>query len=207
MSDEQQRQRAGAAAARPRAGSHPARPPRPPMTRSRHKVVGGVCAGLGRYFDIDPVIFRVPLAVLSLIGGIGFIAYGIAWLALPYEDEDENEARRMLSGRVEGPGLTALLLIVVGVGLLLASIEARTQFFSVMLLGTLVGAAYWSQHRRRTQDAEAQGAPVDAATAEAVAQTVATAPPEAQAPPVPAGPSWWRGTSDGRMGGTARGYL
>lgn len=160
------------------------------MTRSRrHRVVGGVCGGMARYFDLDPVIFRIPLVVLSLIGGVGFIAYGIAWLVLPFPDEDENEARRMLSGRVEGPGLSALLCIVVGFGLLLGSVAARTQFFSLMLLGTLVGAAYWSQHRRRALAAEAGGGPVDVETARAVA----TAPPEAQAPPAPAAPSWWRG--------------
>ncbi|MDB1087390.1 PspC domain-containing protein [Streptomyces sp. ACA25] len=184
----------------------PGPPPGPPpggggdgrrMARSRrYRVVGGVCGGLGRYFDLDPVIFRVALTVLSIVGGLGLIAYGVAWLVLPYDGEEENEARRMLSGRVEGAGLTALLFTVVGFGLLLASLGSRSQLFSVMLLGTLIGAAYWSQHRRRTQAAEAEGAPVDAATAEAVA----TAPPEAQPPPAQPGPSWWRGTSD-RAGG------
>ncbi len=43
------------------------------LRRSRtHKVAGGVCGGLGRYFDLDPVIFRVPLVVLSVVvGGTG----------------------------------------------------------------------------------------------------------------------------------------
>ncbi|GAA1920700.1 PspC domain-containing protein [Streptomyces sodiiphilus] len=167
----------------------------------RHKMIAGVCAGLGRHFDLDPVIFRVSLAVLSVIGGLGFIAYGVAWLMLPFADEEENEARRMFSGRVEGPGLTALLFTLVGFGLLLASLGSRSQWFSVMLLGTLAAAAYWSQHRRRTQAAEAEGIPVDTGTAQAVAD----APPEATAPPAPGGPSWWRESSvNDRAGG---GYL
>ncbi|MQS10128.1 PspC domain-containing protein, partial [Streptomyces sp. IF17] len=162
------------------------------MFRSRrHKVVAGVCGGLGRHFGVDPVIFRVPLAVLSLIGGVGFVAYGIAWLVLPYEDEEENEARRLLTGRVEGAGLTALLFVLVGLGLLLASMSTRLQFFSVLVLGSMVAAAHWSQQRGWARTAGVEGPPVDPVTA----QTVATAPPEAQPPPAPVGPSWWRSPS------------
>ncbi|MCZ9343904.1 PspC domain-containing protein, partial [Streptomyces sp. TRM76130] len=39
----------------------------------RHKVVAGVCAGLGRQCDMDPVIFRITLAVLSATGGLGLL--------------------------------------------------------------------------------------------------------------------------------------
>lgn len=43
--------------------------PAPPLRRSRgSKVVGGVCGGLGRYFDLDPVIFRVVIGVLAVPG-------------------------------------------------------------------------------------------------------------------------------------------
>ncbi|WP_049567316.1 PspC domain-containing protein, partial [Streptomyces sp. SBT349] len=176
----------------------------PGLTRSRrHKVIGGVCGGFGRYYNLDPVIIRVPLAVLSVIGGLGFVAYGVAWLAIPFEKEEENEGRRMLSGRVEGPGLTALLFIVAGCGLLLASLGNRgsATWFSVMVLGALAGVAYWSRRRDQTQTALADGAPVD----EAAAQVVAEAPPEAQAPPAPLGPAWWHGPS--AMTARHTGYL
>lgn len=184
--------------ATPDAGPQPAAP-RPVRSR-RHKVIGGVCGGLGRYFDVDPVLFRVPLAVLSVVGGLGFIGYGVAWLILPFEGEEENEGRRLLSGRVEGPGLTALLFTVAGCGLFLASLgtPGGAAWFSVMVLAALAGGAYWSRHRSRTQEASAQGGPVDPATAQAVAE----APPEAQAPPAPPLPSWWREPSpaSGRTG-------
>ncbi|RKN08064.1 PspC domain-containing protein [Streptomyces radicis] len=162
------------------------------LTRSRrHKVIGGVCGGFGRYYNLDPVIVRVPLAVLSVIGGVGFVAYGVAWLLIPFEKEEENEGRRMLSGRVEGPGLTALLFIVAGCGLLLASLGRRSSgtWFSVMLLGAVAGVGLWQRRRDATRSARAAGAPVD----EATAQVVAEAPPEAHAPPAPHGPAWWHG--------------
>ncbi|GAA3620161.1 PspC domain-containing protein [Streptomyces chitinivorans] len=176
----------------PEAPGTPRAPETARLTRSRrHKVVAGVCGGLGRHHDLDPVIFRVPLAVLSVVGGLGLLFYGFAWLLVPLEGEDENEGRRLLSGRVEGTTLSAVLCALVGSGLFLNSLgggDGGTQTFSVLLAGAVAGAAYWSRHRRRTATAEEQGSPADPMTAHAVAD----APPEAQAPPAPAGPSWWR---------------
>ena len=54
------------------------------LTRSSSdKVLGGVAGGLGRYFDIDPIIFRIGFVVLALAGGAGVLAYIAAWLLRP----------------------------------------------------------------------------------------------------------------------------
>ncbi|WP_443070559.1 PspC domain-containing protein [Streptomyces sp. NHF165] len=173
------------------------------LRRSRsHKVAGGVCGGLGRYFDLDPVIFRVPLAVLSVVGGLGLVFYGFAWLLIPAEGETENEGRRLLSGRVDGASLSAILVALVGCGLFLASLGSRSVPFSVLLIGAVAGAAHWSQRRRQAEAAGAGGAPVDPATAHAVAD----APPETKAPPTPQAPSWWRERPSGQ-GADGDGYL
>lgn len=159
--------------------------PRIRLTRSRrHKALGGVCGGLGRYFDLDPVIFRVSLVVLSVISGLGLVFYGFAWLLVPAEGARENELRRLMSGRVEGSSLSAVFIALVGCGLFLAQLDNSSTVFALLLAGVVTGAAHWSQNRRRS----AAGAPVDPATAHAVAE----APPETQAPPVPSAPSWWR---------------
>ncbi|MGW9078730.1 PspC domain-containing protein [Streptomyces kronopolitis] len=164
----------------------PAPAPAPLRRSRRHKVIGGVCAGLGRQWDLDPVIFRIVLAVLS-VGGLGLIAYGFAWLLIPLDCEEENEGRRLLSGRVEGTALTALLFALVGCGLFLTTLgKGSTMPFAIMLVLAVAGSAYWS--RRRRQVASQGPESVDSATAQAVAD----APPETTAPPVPAGPSWWR---------------
>ena len=47
------------------------------------KVIGGVCSGLGHYFDIEPVWIRLIWAILFFAGGIGFIAYIILWISMP----------------------------------------------------------------------------------------------------------------------------
>ncbi|MFF9260458.1 PspC domain-containing protein [Streptomyces longwoodensis] len=163
-----------------------------------HKMLAGVCAGLGRQCDMDPVIFRITLAVLSATGGIGLIFYGFAWLFVPFAGDDQNEVRRLLTGRVDGQALTAVLFALVGCGVFLTMLSnGGVLTFAVILSLLLAGAGYWSQRR---------GAPDPDPLA---AQAVADAPPEAQAPPVPAAyPSWWREpiVKDGtHVGGT--GYL
>jgi len=54
------------------------------LRRSRtDRMISGVAGGLGEYFGIDPVIFRVLFAVLSFFGGVGLVMYGVAWLLVP----------------------------------------------------------------------------------------------------------------------------
>jgi len=57
------------------------------LTRSRDKMIAGVLAGIGDYFDIDPTIVRIVYVVLSIasIGFPGLIAYLIMWAIIPEE--------------------------------------------------------------------------------------------------------------------------
>ncbi|MBO1335118.1 PspC domain-containing protein [Streptomyces sp. VRA16 Mangrove soil] len=175
-------------------GTQPEAPPRRFRRDRRHKTLGGVCAGLGRHCDMDPVIFRIGLTVLAVTGGVGLIFYGFAWLFVAYDDEDENEFRKLLTGRVDGPGLAAIVTALVGCGVFLSMLNnGGALTFAVVLALLLAGAGYWSQQRR-----DADPDPV-------AAQAVADAPPEAQAPPVAGAPSWWRDpiVKDGtHIGGT-----
>ena len=65
-----------------RAGQTPG-PTRTLRRSTTDRVISGVSGGLGQYFGVDPVIFRVLFAVLSFFGGVGVLAYGIAWLLIP----------------------------------------------------------------------------------------------------------------------------
>ncbi|MFI7359874.1 PspC domain-containing protein [Streptomyces avidinii] len=182
---------------------------RPPLRRSkRDKVLAGVCGGLGRYFDLDPVVFRIVLGVLAVTGGVGLIFYGFAWLLLPQDGEEDSEAKKLLTGRVEGATLAAVFAALVGCALFLSMLDnGGLAAFSVLVVLALGGASYWSQRQRHTVQPEAQ-TPDPAGSAQRAGHS--PAPPETQAPPTPGGPSWWRdplvkdGTT-GPVGGT--GYL
>ena len=49
-----------------------------------NRVIGGVCSGLGAYFNIDMVILRVIFVVLFFLGvGASFLIYIILWIVVP----------------------------------------------------------------------------------------------------------------------------
>lgn len=63
--------------------------PEPPrrLLRSRdERVIGGVCGGLGRYFNVDPLIFRIAAVALIFVGGFAIVAYLAALLLVPDDD-------------------------------------------------------------------------------------------------------------------------
>ena len=98
------------------------------LLRSRSdRVIGGVCGGLGRYFNVDPIIFRIGAVVLAFIGGAGLLAYLAALLLIP--SEDSAAAADAPAGRNRWlliAGVIVLLLVtwpfLLGGGLLLAGI-------------------------------------------------------------------------------------
>jgi phage shock protein PspC (stress-responsive transcriptional regulator) len=48
-----------------------------------HRVIGGVCSGMGAYWDIDPWIIRVIFIALTIAGGLGGLVYLILYIVLP----------------------------------------------------------------------------------------------------------------------------
>jgi phage shock protein PspC (stress-responsive transcriptional regulator) len=82
-------------------GGYPPPPPPPPpaaaptgpggpgaadrvLRRSRdNRVAAGVSGGLGEYFGLDPVLFRVLFATSAFFAGAGILAYLLAWAAIP----------------------------------------------------------------------------------------------------------------------------
>jgi len=58
-------------------------PPRRLMLDKANKKIGGVCAGLARYFDADVTLIRVLWLVVAFSTGLGFLAYLVAWIVTP----------------------------------------------------------------------------------------------------------------------------
>ncbi|HOW39143.1 MAG TPA: PspC domain-containing protein [Bacteroidales bacterium] len=48
-----------------------------------NRVIGGVCSGMGAYWDIDPVILRIIFVVLTIAGGMGALIYLILYIVIP----------------------------------------------------------------------------------------------------------------------------
>lgn len=56
------------------------------LTRSTSdRMVAGVCGGLARYFNIDPVIVRLVFVLAVFAGGMSPIIYLVLWIVMPEE--------------------------------------------------------------------------------------------------------------------------
>ena len=49
----------------------------------KNKIIGGVCAGIADYYNADPVLIRLIWVTLTLIWGVGLLAYILAWIIVP----------------------------------------------------------------------------------------------------------------------------
>jgi phage shock protein PspC (stress-responsive transcriptional regulator) len=86
-----------------------------------HRMVAGVASGLGRYFDINPAVFRLGFVVLTLLGGAGILVYLAAVLVIPVEGRDNSIAAQVLAERSERPApLIGLGLAGVALAVLLS---------------------------------------------------------------------------------------
>ncbi len=121
----------------------PAVPPDPPAPRrltrsSSDKVLGGVAGGLGRYFDVDPILFRIGLAIAALAGGAGLLGYFALWF-LVRDDQGKGmqrpEARNL--ALVLGGGLLLVVLFGLTPG---ADFILWPGFLGLLALGVLVAA-------------------------------------------------------------------
>lgn len=102
------------------------------LFRSREdNVIGGVCGGLGKYFDINPIIFRFAFVALMLAGGSSVIIYVLLLIIIPkeplqvYNDTnvnnsfDEFQQKDLLANETDNGTKTIFGLILISSGALL----------------------------------------------------------------------------------------
>ncbi|HWA67862.1 MAG TPA: PspC domain-containing protein [Mycobacteriales bacterium] len=146
------------------------------LTRAHDgRVVAGVCQGAARYFDIDPVIFRIVLAALTVFGGAGVIIYVVAWALIPDEASPETRLERWFTtgGRVDLRQVILLALIAVCVVIFLATAHifgheygaAAVAVIAALLLTELIGRQHGHGLFPPRQAAPAPSAPTMTASA------------------------------------------
>lgn len=51
---------------------------------SQDRMIGGVCGGLGEFFGITPVWFRLAFIIAAIPGGVpGISLYLLLWIIIP----------------------------------------------------------------------------------------------------------------------------
>jgi phage shock protein PspC (stress-responsive transcriptional regulator) len=147
------------------------------------RLVAGVCAGLARYFDMSPVVYRVAFAALVLLGGAGIVLYAAAWLVIPDERRGTSIAEQALREHRTRPWLPIGVGLVV-LALLLGLSRSRLWpdpgevWLAALVLG---GVLVWWQVRQRDAGSHEAADPTAPAGEPAPEQTAETA----ELPPTP----------------------
>ncbi len=57
------------------------------LTRTRDRMIGGVCGGLAKWLGLDPTITRIGYVLLSILSAAfpGIIVYVVMWMIMPEE--------------------------------------------------------------------------------------------------------------------------
>ncbi len=136
------------------------------MRDQKRKILGGVCAGLGNYFNVDPVWIRLLFAFLTLAYGVILIVYVVLWIAIPGSfDLEEPEISKKLFrnpdkkvlGGVAG-GLAAYFsidVVVVRLLFVILTVFGGLGFFAYIILWIVLPEA-----KSITEKIQMQGEPV-----------------------------------------------
>ena len=180
------------------------RPVRRLLRRTDNKMVAGVASGLGDYFGIDPVWFRLGFVLTTFMGGVGILAYIVMWIIMPESSASaasgaERGLERVASTLRGTPAWIGIALVALG-GILVinAAVDWRPGViwgFALIVFGVL----FFVQRDDRVPSDTASPLPVppppgpgvtDTAVLEPSASGVGPPPPPmvpgAGAPPPPA---------------------
>jgi signal transduction histidine kinase/phage shock protein PspC (stress-responsive transcriptional regulator) len=111
--------------------------------RSRSdRLLTGVAAGLAERWQVDPILVRLAFVVLTLAGGVGAAAYGVAWMSSDESPSETDDDRRAPPGRATSRAVAfsclvaGILLVLRATGLWLG--DPLVVPASVLALGTAV---------------------------------------------------------------------
>jgi signal transduction histidine kinase/phage shock protein PspC (stress-responsive transcriptional regulator) len=131
-------------------------PAPPPLRRDRDgAVLGGVCAGLGRRLGIDPIVLRLVFIAASAAGGLGIVAYVLAWALMPAEGASRAPSLHVPGGRDS-------LAVASGIGMLMFAVLLLFREWGLWIGDALVwpvvlaasgGALIWRQSARAADPA------------------------------------------------------
>lgn len=89
--------------------------PRRLMRSASDRMLVGVAGGLGRYFGVDPIVFRIGFVLSLFFGGLGALAYLLLAVFVPTDGEPDRAQRfgtRLQNlGIWRGLGLVAIAIV------------------------------------------------------------------------------------------------
>lgn len=111
------------------------------------RMLTGVCAGLGRYARIDPVVLRVGFAVLVLGSGIGIMLYIAAFLLMRETDGGPGYLEQWIRRDFDGETVLTLLAGLFALGLIV-NVSSDGVGTGTIVVGTVLAIALLAAHSR-----------------------------------------------------------
>ncbi|GGO06824.1 hypothetical protein GCM10010116_13580 [Microbispora rosea subsp. aerata] len=134
----------------PTPASESAGPPEPEKVLSRSRdgrMITGVCAGLGRFTGMDPVLFRVGFAVLVLASGTGILLYIAAFLLMRQPGGGPGHLEQWTRRLFDAETVLALLAAVFAFGLIINVVSGGINRGTIVV-GTLLAIVLLAAHAR-----------------------------------------------------------
>lgn len=76
-----------------------------------HRVLAGVCTGLGRYTSIDPIAWRSAFALTAFAGGVGVLLYIASWMLMRDAQGGPSTLEQMLNRSIAPQAVPKLLAV------------------------------------------------------------------------------------------------
>lgn len=118
----------------------------------KNRIIGGVAGGLGEYFEIDPVIFRIIFVISLFAWGAPIFIYLVLWMIIPENkeqaeyyynyDEDRNESEEFASKHKNKNLALGIILIFLGFMIFLNNVLPTFDFHYFWPLFLILFGAY-----------------------------------------------------------------
>lgn len=159
-------------------------------------LVAGVCGGVARRLDVDPVLVRVLTVVLCFVGLAGVTLYVAGWLLLSSDDGQRSLVARWFSlgtaaeqqVRDVGVVLAGVLGVLAVIGTSGWGLGDNAAFWLLVLVGLPTGFVVWIVRRATLTSASASTADADPAAPAWPSGPDTTAHLDGGTPTPPAGP-------------------
>ena len=143
------------------------------------KKLAGVCGGVARHWNVDPVLVRVGWVLLALSGGVGIVLYAAAWLLVPADGATGSTMDDLTKGSTRGWPREAWVAIVAIACLITFGIFSSTTTIGFGPAVVLALIWYFGYYKTRVK----QSTPPPSALSGQ--PTPSTPPPAGRAVPLP----------------------
>lgn len=116
------------------------------------KKLAGVCSGVARHWNVDPILVRVGWVLLAFSGGVGVVLYGAAWLLVPADGATTSVMDDWTKGKTRDWSREVWVVIVTVVSLITFAIFSSTTsigFGPAVVLALIWYFGYYKSRSKR----------------------------------------------------------